>query len=450
MLSVGLRCAVPTAARQVDSGPPRLYGRAFAFLRPGGGTRLAESLEGKGREMERVTTRFSPDAITAAILLLRRALLSVAPRALTQADLVAPGILTHAEFITAVRRERARADRVDRPFAVLVVSLRDIPVDRISLVPGLLRDLVRETDEVGWFDGARLGILLPECCRDQADIVAGKIRDRLGDLQRAETVRVYLHGDPCRPPPECPEAAAADGIGAGAGAAIGCALPAGCGAESAGATSDEGAIDGLAEILATPLPPWKRAMDVFGAGTLLMLLSPVMLGVAVAVRRSSPGPVIFRQSRVGLGGRPFTFYKFRTMNQDAEAQKAGLLDRNEASGPVFKIENDPRITPIGRFLRRASLDELPQLYNVLLGNMTLVGPRPPTPNEVPNYRRWHSHRLDVTGGITCTWQVSGRCTIPFEEWMRMDTRYIQNRSPLKDVELLLRTVGAVFSGKGAR
>ena len=208
-------------------------------------------------------------------------------------------------------------------------------------------------------------------------------------------------------------------------------------------------VHSLEEVLVAPTPLWKRSMDVLGAGTALVLLSPLFLALALLVRLSSPGPIIFRQQRVGAGGNPFTFYKFRSMYVDAEARKAALMAQNEADGPVFKIKNDPRVTPIGRVLRRYSLDELPQIWNVLKGDMSLVGPRPPTLDEVPNYAGWQRQRLRLKGGLTCTWQVSGRSDVSFEEWMRMDARYAQQRGLKTDLTLILRTVKAIFTGRGA-
>jgi lipopolysaccharide/colanic/teichoic acid biosynthesis glycosyltransferase len=205
----------------------------------------------------------------------------------------------------------------------------------------------------------------------------------------------------------------------------------------------------LGRLMTRPLPWWKRGMDVVVSAGLLLLLSPLLALIAVIVKLTSPGPVIFKQMRAGIGGTPFTFLKFRSMYVDAEARRAELLDSNEVEGPIFKMKNDPRITPFGRILRRTSLDEVPQLVNVLRGDMTLVGPRPPTLDEVPSYERWQRQRLNARGGLTCIWQVSGRSEIAFIEWVRMDLRYIANRSFLYDLWLLARTAGAVISRRGA-
>ncbi len=195
---------------------------------------------------------------------------------------------------------------------------------------------------------------------------------------------------------------------------------------------------------------FKRAVDVAGAAFGLVALAPVFAGVAVAIKLESRGPVFFRQARVGERGRTFSILKFRSMFADAEARKAELLSRNEhATGPVFKMTNDPRITRVGRFIRKLSIDELPQLWNVLVGEMSLVGPRPPIPAEVAQYDAWQRRRLSVRPGITCLWQVSGRNGIGFEQWMRLDMQYIDQWSLRKDFALLGRTIPAVLSGRGA-
>ena len=194
----------------------------------------------------------------------------------------------------------------------------------------------------------------------------------------------------------------------------------------------------------------KRLIDIFGSAIGMILLSPVFLAIAIAVKLSSPGPVIFSQVRVGRYGRHFKFYKFRSMRQDAEALKESLKEQNESKdGVIFKMKDDPRITRVGRFIRRASLDELPQLWNVFIGDMSLVGPRPPVPSEVREYTLEDRTRLDVIPGITCIWQVKGRSDIPFNEQVRLDKEYILAPGVWKDVKILLQTIPAILSGKGA-
>jgi exopolysaccharide biosynthesis polyprenyl glycosylphosphotransferase len=194
----------------------------------------------------------------------------------------------------------------------------------------------------------------------------------------------------------------------------------------------------------------KRTIDIVGSLTLLVALLPVLLGTAVVVRLSSRGPVLFRQVRVGRGGRPFTLYKFRSMQVDAEARLAELVQHNESDGVLFKMADDPRVTAAGRLLRRASLDELPQLLNVLLGHMSLVGPRPPLPTEVAQYDDDVHRRLLVTPGITGLWQVSGRSDLSWSQAVRLDLYYVENWSVALDLEILWKTLFAVIRGSGAR
>ena len=193
----------------------------------------------------------------------------------------------------------------------------------------------------------------------------------------------------------------------------------------------------------------KRVIDLAVASLVLFLAMPVIGLVALAIKITSGGGVLFRQTRCGLNGRTFTLYKFRTMVADAEEMRDDLLHLNEMKGPVFKLKNDPRVTLIGRFLRRFSLDEIPQLWNVLRGDMSLVGPRPPIPEEVARYERWQRRRLAMKPGLTCLWQISGRNEIDFDRWMQLDLEYIDNWTPLLDLKILLRTIPAVLSGRGA-
>jgi lipopolysaccharide/colanic/teichoic acid biosynthesis glycosyltransferase len=193
----------------------------------------------------------------------------------------------------------------------------------------------------------------------------------------------------------------------------------------------------------------NRILDVVASAIALVVLSPVIVLLAIIVRATSRGPVFYRSMRIGRGGRPFTFYKLRSMVKDADLKRQHLSHLNEADGPVFKIARDPRITPIGRFMRSTSLDEVPQFWNVLKGDMSLVGPRPPIPGEVAQYEPWQLRRLDVRPGLTCLWQISGRSRIGFQEWMRLDLEYIRHRSLKLDLKILLRTIPAVLSREGA-
>jgi exopolysaccharide biosynthesis polyprenyl glycosylphosphotransferase len=193
----------------------------------------------------------------------------------------------------------------------------------------------------------------------------------------------------------------------------------------------------------------KRLFDICSSAAALLVLSPLLVGVALGVKFTSRGPIFFRQKRVGLHGKPFNMLKFRSMVINAEELKARLEAMNEQTGPVFKMKNDPRITRIGRFIRKYSIDELPQLINVLRGEMSVVGPRPPIPSEVDKYAAWQRRRLSVRPGLTCIWQVSGRNQISFEEWMYLDMQYIDHWSLKNDINLILKTVPVVLTGSGA-
>ncbi len=193
----------------------------------------------------------------------------------------------------------------------------------------------------------------------------------------------------------------------------------------------------------------KRALDVAIALSVLTVTSPLLAATALAIRLEGPGPILFRQTRVGRHGRPFTFYKFRSMVPGAEDVLPELQAHNEADGPIFKMRDDPRVTRVGRWIRRLSIDELPQLWNVLRGDMSLVGPRPPIPAEVADYQPWHRRRLDVAPGMTGLWQVSGRSKLTFDEMVMLDLFYAENWSLMLDLRILLRTVPTVLFGTGA-
>ncbi len=209
----------------------------------------------------------------------------------------------------------------------------------------------------------------------------------------------------------------------------------------------------LLRVRETSIGTWnsvlKRLFDIVGSLVLLILTSPMLIALAILIRLDSPGPVIFRQKRFGRGGRPFVAFKFRSMYEGAEAEQARLKCFNEATGPIFKIRKDPRHTRVGRWMRRMSLDELPQLFNVLRGEMSLVGPRPPMISEIEHYQEWHKQRMEVSPGMTGLWQVSGRSELTFDEMCMLDIYYIENWSPWLDFWILLKTVPTVLLARGA-
>ena len=194
---------------------------------------------------------------------------------------------------------------------------------------------------------------------------------------------------------------------------------------------------------------FKRGIDIIGAGSGLLLLSPVIAIVACAVKFTSKGPIFFSQKRVGKNGKIFDMYKFRSMVVNAEELKEKLAHQNEMSGPMFKMKDDPRVTKIGKFIRKTSIDELPQLWNVLKGDMSLVGPRPSLPKEVKQFEKWMYKRLTVKPGLTCYWQVSGRNNIDFEDWMKLDISYVEDRNIWIDIKLIFKTAFILFGDKNA-
>ena len=337
-------------------------------------------------------------------------------------------LLGAAEFARVLERERCLADRGTRCFSVLGVQAArggDAASRRaLELLAQRATRRLRSTDLVGRISSSRLELLLSDTEPAGARVVALWMQlaaESLG-LELEQTILVYPSVAEARPEPV---------------------------AAASAACAPHWPTDDLWPRFVVRTPAWKRALDIVLSATALLALLPLFALIALAIRLDSKGPVIFRQQRAGRGGRPFAFLKFRSMSAGAEAQLAGLAARNEQEGPVFKMHDDPRVTRVGRPLRRWSLDELPQLWNVLVGDISLVGPRSPTMDEVAKYERWQRRRLAVTGGITCTWQVSGRSEIPFRDWMRLDLRYVAARGLWSDLRLLALTLPAVIGGRGA-
>jgi lipopolysaccharide/colanic/teichoic acid biosynthesis glycosyltransferase len=347
-------------------------------------------------------------------------------------------LLSAREFEILLERERCLADRGTRRFSVLSLRRRGAEAaDRRG--PAVFAELaqqlskrLRSTDLVGQLGAEHLEILLTDTEPAGAQVVATCVDQLCSSLALDHEQTIYVYPSVSEPDPEREQEGR---LLEGEAALV--------------APASQSPMVDLWPLFDIPTPHWKRALDVLVSGCALVLLCPLFALIALAIRLDTPGPVIFRQWRAGRGGRPFVFFKFRSMSVDAEARRAELAARNEMDGPVFKIRDDPRITRVGRLLRRFSFDELPQLWNVLKGDISLVGPRSPTLDEVSKYERWQRRRLSVTGGITCTWQVSGRSQIPFQEWMRLDMRYVACRNVWLDLRLLLRTLPAVVSGRGA-
>jgi lipopolysaccharide/colanic/teichoic acid biosynthesis glycosyltransferase len=365
-------------------------------------------------------------------------------------------VLSSSAFESFLARERNLADRGTRRFSLLVLTLR-AAASRATHGSDPLSELalrackhLRSTDLVGRKDANRVDLLLTDTEPPGAQVIAVWVQGiaaKLG-LDLEQTIFVY---------PTVEEPRKHDSEQSGPTRPSAHPTDARC-EPHAESRASSGADAGLAPawsmkdlwpLLETPMPRWKRTFDILLSVLALLFLSPLFVLIAIAIRLDSPGPAIFRQWRVGRGGRPFVFYKFRSMAADAESRRAALVARNEQDGPVFKVRDDPRVTRVGRWIRRSSIDELPQLWNVLAGDISLVGPRSPMLHEVHGYERWQRRRLSVTGGITCTWQVSGRSQIAFRDWMRLDLRYVSDRSLWLDLRLLVQTLPAVISGRGA-
>lgn len=333
------------------------------------------------------------------------------------------GLAQPEQFRKVLDREWARAIRAGAGLSVIAFAPRcpEMAASTLDQLVRILQARLRSTDEIGWFDREQVGAALTST----RAAGAWKVADDVCAAFPEET-----------PPPICTVY-----VYAGDGSAEGAAdKPVG----KPGRT-----VIALEALFLRSLPVWKRCLDVVGAVAGLALASPVLAAVAAAVKLTSPGPVLFRHWRSGRGGKPFLMCKFRTMVHDAEARKPELLGSNEQDGPAFKMRNDPRVTPLGRLLRATSLDELPQLWNILKGEMSLVGPRPLPLAETAACAGWQRRRLDVTPGLTCIWQVRGRGRVAFADWVRMDLEYIRGRSPWQDLKLLLLTVPAVVLRRGA-
>jgi lipopolysaccharide/colanic/teichoic acid biosynthesis glycosyltransferase len=356
-------------------------------------------------------------------------------------------ILPEEAFRRMISLERKRSERSQRPFVLLLIDTGRsqagdkqgrVLLDMLSALQGA----TRETDVTGWYTmNSVVGVMFTEIVLDN-NAVLSTILSRVGELlrQKLDTdqfsrIKFSFHVFPDDWDSQDPER-----------------------------PSNPTLYPDLEKRQESnrPARAIKRMIDVLGSLTLLVLLSPVFFVIAAAIKLSSRGPVLFRQQRIGEHGTPFTFLKFRSMyvNNDASQHKeyvrqliAGQAVKQPANGTgegIFKLTNDPRITPVGSFLRRTSLDELPQFLNVLSGDMSLVGPRPPVPYEVEAYATWHRRRLlEAKPGITGLWQVQGRSRVGFDDMVRLDLRYARNCSPWLDLKILVRTPKAVIAGNGA-
>lgn len=382
------------------------------------------------------------------------------------------GALDAKDLELEFQKERARSDRNGQVFSMVVFRVRPGQLDTLAPLVRYARERMRIYDSVGVLDGTRVGFVLPETspagawvfaedCLDQLTPDALSIaQDRTTAPGKRNDVTCEVFGYPLDWEKRTPNSdndqdslppVGKPGMGLEGNQSMGFhAMKVDPGASRAREGSEALPVGDLSDAFLEPLPWTKRIVDVIVSSFALIAISPILIAAGLAIKLTSPGPVIFKQMRAGRGGIPFPFFKLRSMYVDAEERRKALESENDHDdGPIFKMRHDPRITPVGRILRRLSIDELPQLYNVLRGDMTLIGPRPPTLDEVENYEPWQRKRLDITGGLTCIWQVSGRSEVGFEEWVRMDIEYQRKRSILFDMRLVMKTFGAVLSGRGA-
>jgi len=352
-------------------------------------------------------------------------------------------LLSPAELEHTITCERSRVDRNGSVLSVLRTAgtLNKLTQSHFHLLSEQLQLRLRITDSVGLNPDGQLVLLLPDTPIEGAARVADDLQQMLRPAFGEMTFDIAVYPDDVHAdePPYRQQQAHSWPKPSG--------LPQPIGNSATLSHCHRRAAD---QMLAWNCPHWKRAVDVVGASIGLIVASPLIAAAAVAVRLNSPGGAFFAQQREGLGGRIFTIYKLRTMVQDAEALKNALRIHSEQDGPAFKMTEDPRVTSIGRVLRKTSIDELPQLWNVIRGDMSLVGPRPLPVDESQRCAPWQRRRLSVRPGLTCIWQIRGRNTVTFDEWIRMDLRYINRRCLWYDLYLIITTAPAVLIRKGGR
>jgi lipopolysaccharide/colanic/teichoic acid biosynthesis glycosyltransferase len=335
-------------------------------------------------------------------------------------------LLNEHDFGLAAARERARADRNGMSLSILVIELPlgNEPLREIAQASRILRRRLRQTDTVGRLRDGRIAALLPDTPKAGAWKVASDVCDYYPVGAARPNCEVYVYPDDGAPQRGEPLPRAAQPV--------------------------HTEVAPVESLFSQPTPMIKRAVDIIGACVGLLLATPLFLLIAPIIKLTSPGPVVFAQLREGHGGRRFYMYKLRSMRVGAHQEQSALRALSVQDGPAFKMRHDPRITWIGGIIRKTSLDELPQLWNVLVGDMSLVGPRPLPVEESLQCSPWQRRRLNVKPGLTCVWQVRGRSTVSFESWMRMDLEYVRRGSVLYDVKLLLSTIPSLLVKRGPR
>ncbi|MGN6545307.1 MAG: sugar transferase [Aureliella sp.] len=358
-----------------------------------------------------------------------------------------PLLLSQRQLQRVLAKERLRADREQGVFGLIIlriVDMRDVRTTSVKLAK-LLHRRLRETDEKGHLNYGRIGVVLP-CTNDEGTQLV------LADLLRlAAAASLPIDGEafvyPERPG-RFDDHSSKDRDDAAAPSKLEALDRSGMAGDAHSVASPRATVSTIPRsLLVAEYPWWKRTLDIVGASVGLLVALPLIAVAALIIRWTSPGPAFFAQERIGFLGERFRIYKLRTMVVDAEKLKSQLLERNERDGPAFKMRNDPRITRIGRFLRSTGLDELPQLWNVLIGDMSLVGPRPLPVEEAEQCEHWQRARMDTKPGLTCYWQLAKSRKMSFVEWMRLDMRYARTRNFWLDTRLIINTFSAVILGR---
>jgi lipopolysaccharide/colanic/teichoic acid biosynthesis glycosyltransferase len=340
------------------------------------------------------------------------------------------------EFSAVLKRERTRVDRNGYIFSLVVFDIGKEHQKSIILrnIIRLMVRRLRSSDEIGWLDERHIGVLLINTPMEGARIFADAILDMVTP-ESALNYEIYIYPERKKNINDVDDKRQVDHNGQNS------------------LQKYPNSILAMQPLLVRKMPAWKRTFDIIGSLSGLILLSPFFLLTALFIKMISPGPIFFKQKRIGYGGRPFTVWKFRSMNVNADNTHhkkylAELINDDtygeNTSKPMLKLDDDPQIIPLGNILRKSGLDELPQLINVLLGNMSLVGPRPPILYEVEEYLCWHNGRLDTVPGMTGLWQVSGKNRLSFKEMVRLDIQYSKNLSLFQDIKILLKTPFAII------
>lgn len=347
-----------------------------------------------------------------------------------------PGLYSMEQFQVALEREKARAERNGHGVSLVIIQTNGRGARERPRLEDVLKGRLRIMDEAGWFDQSRIGVLMPYTSRQGAwHMIEDMCRLMRGALSPADC-RVYTYPQDWMKdsePGHAGEDAAEREV------------------EHVGPVADHPVAAALAPAGADSVPVWQRGLDIVGAALGLVILSPVFLATALVIKLVSPGPVFFRQKRIGRGGTPFVLWKFRTMavaadtslHQDHVAKLIRSANEEAAAMPMTKLTDDPRVIPLGRIIRATCIDELPQLFNVLRGEMSLVGPRPPIPYEAREYLPWQRRRFDAAPGLTGLWQVSGKNRLTFDEMIRLDIRYCRTKCLWKAIAIICRTPLAI-------